>query len=252
MNQWHWLVAGMLGMGLPAVAGPSPETYMEEIRRDLAEVEAVLTGLERFVREQDARLVAAEPVSAPDRAALELVQMKLGRAARVAWRGDVRVPELQARLEGAKRADARLRAALAPETRMRPDAYAGGDAEELKAIAGRAVSAAHPDVVLLQTALVSPGWTEEEVLGWTDESQTGMETSEFRWLLAEVAGRINANTMLYTVEIRQRRLPGGWEAPAGSIWHAIPMLEENARQEGKASLRRFREIPSFCSGGGFG
>ena len=206
------------------------ESCVQAAAQDLAEADARLAQLEEFVRAQDARMAAAEPVFHPDRGTLEKVQALLDRAAGLVRSDDLRLAELLARLEALKTADARLRAALAADTRLRPDAYAGEDAAEMKQFAEQVVARAQPGIVLLKTALVSPEWTEESVVEWTDPAQTALRRRTTRSLTAQVAARLNANTKLYTVDVRRDLLASGaWGPAAGQVMFADPMLEENAK-----------------------
>ena len=206
------------------------ESCVQAAAQDLAEADARLAQLEEFVRIQDARMAAAEPVFHPDRGILEDVRARLDRAAGLVRSDDLRLAELRARLEALKKADARLRAALAADTRLRPDAYAGDDAAELKQFAEQVVARAQPGIRLLKTALVSPDWTEESVVEWTDTTQTALRRRTTRSLTAQVAARLNANTKLYTVDVSQDLLASGaWGPVAGHVMFADPMLEENAK-----------------------
>ena len=206
------------------------ESCVQYADMDLAAVDTQLDQLEQFVREQDAHMAAAEPVLYPERSTLENVQAALDRAAGLVRRDDPRFVELNARLEAMKQADARLRAAHAADTRLRPDAYAGSDAAELKAFAEQVVRRAQPGIVLLKTALVSPDWTEESVVEWTDTTQTALRHRTTRSVTAQVAARYNANTKLYTLDLSQDRLAGGgWAPTKGHVMFTDPMLEENAK-----------------------
>lgn len=197
---------------------------------DLAEAAAQLDRLEQFVREQDAHMAAAEPVLYPDRSTLENVQAVLDRAAGLVRKDDPRFAELVGRLAAIKQADARLRAARAADTRIRPDAYAGRDAAELKASAEQVVRRIQPGIVLLKTAIVSPDWTEESAVEWTDTTQTALRHRTTRSVTVQVAARYNANAKLYTLDLSQDRLSdGGWAATKGHVMFTDPMLEENAK-----------------------
>ena len=206
------------------------ESCVQSAALDLAEADARLAQLEEFVRIQDARMAAAEPVFHPDRGTLESVRERLDRAAGLVRSDDLRLAELRARLEVLKEADARLRAALAGDTRLGPDVYAGDDAAEMKQFAEQVVVRAQPGICLLKTALVSPEWTEESGAEWADPAQTALRRRTTRSLTAQVAARLNANTKLYTVDLgRDLSASGAWGPVAGRVMFADPMLEENAK-----------------------
>ena len=49
-------------------------------------------------------------------------------------------------------------------------------------------------------------------------------------MTAQVAGRLNATTRLFTVDVSQDRLSGGaWGPTAGHVMFTDPMLEENVK-----------------------
>ena len=208
------------------------ESCVESANEDLAEAERRIGGLEAFVRAQDDLSEKWEVGLYPDRLELEQARDVLARATRLLKRGDPRQAALAERLEALNRADARLRAARAGETRMRPDAYAGADAAELKAFAGQVVARAAPGVALLRTVLVSPDWVEESVVEWADEPSAELRHRTTRCVMAEVAGRLGANTKLYTVALDQDLLAGGgWGATGGRVLFVDPMWEENVKGE---------------------
>jgi hypothetical protein len=211
-----------------AQASEDLDAALRQADQDLAAADSALAGLEQFVREQDAHMAAAEPVLYPDRGALENTQTILDRASGLAKTGDSRLAGLRSRMNALKKADARLRAARATDTRMRPEAYAGDDAEALKQFAEQVVSRAQPDIRLLKTAIVSPDWTEESAVEWTDTTQTALRHRTTRSVTAQVAGRVNAETRLYTVDVGQDRLSdGAWGPTHGQVMFVDPMLEEN-------------------------
>lgn len=204
------------------------ESCVQYADQDLSEADMRIAQLEQFVQEQDARMAVAEPVLYPSRDALEQVQTILERAAGLAKTDDPRLADLQARLEWLKKADARLRAALAADTRLRADAYAGGDVTELKQFAEQVVTRAQPGILLLKTVIVSPDWTEESAVEWTDTTQTELRHRTTRSVTVQVAGRLHANTLLFTVDVSQDRLSsGGWGPTAGHVMFTDPMLAEN-------------------------
>lgn len=206
------------------------ESCVQGADQDLAEADTRLGQLEQFVREQDVRMAAGESALYPDRGTLENAQTILARAAGLVGSDDPRLAALKARLESLKRADARLRAARAADTRLRPDMYAGSDAADLKAFAEQVVARAQPGIRLLKTVLGSVDWTEESAVEWTDTTRTAWRHRTTRSVTAQVAGRLNANAQLYTVDISQDRLANGaWGPTSGHVMFTDPMLEENAK-----------------------
>ena len=196
----------------------------------LAEAETRLGDLEHFIHVQDAHMAAAKPVQYPDRRALENVQAMLDRAADLVKSDDSRLTEGCARFMVVKKADARLRAALATDTRIQSDVYAGSDAAELKLFSEQLVAQVQPGLILLKTVLVSPHWKEENRKEWADPAQTVLQNRTMRSLTAQVAGRVNAETRLYTVALTQDRLSAGtWGPTRGRVLFTDPMLGENVK-----------------------
>ncbi|MBU1909264.1 MAG: hypothetical protein KJ726_04375, partial [Verrucomicrobia bacterium] len=152
------------------------------------------------------------------------------RAAGLLKAGDQRLLGLNRRLDGLKRADAKLRAARIAETRMQPDAYTGGDAADLKKSAEQFVLRAQPGVRVLKTAIISPDWKQESVIEWTDTTQTALRHRTTRRLTVQVAGKRNMDTRLYTVDVRQDlQAGGGWGPTHGHVMFTDPMLESNTQ-----------------------
>ena len=206
------------------------ESCVQYAEMDLGEADTQIGYLEQFVRDQDAKMQAGEPVLYPDRYSLERIQAILDRAAGLVKPGDPRLASAQARYEALKAADARLRAARAADTRLRPDAYAGGDAADLKRLAEQIVSRAAPGIRILKTAVVSADWQQESVVEWTDTTQTALRHRTTRSVTAEVAARLNANTKLYTLDLSQDlQAGGGWGPLQGHVMFSDPMLEENVK-----------------------
>lgn len=206
------------------------ESCVQYADMDLNEAGAKLNDLERFVRNQDAKIAAGESAMFFDRDALEQIQVILDRAAGLAKPDDARLVAGRNRFAALKQADARLRAARAADIRMRPDAYGAGDATDLKRLAEQIVSRAQPGIRILKTSVVSSDWRQESVVEWTDSTRTALRHRTTRSVTAEVAGRLNANTKLYTLDLSQDLLTGGGWAPLkGHVMFSDPMLEENLK-----------------------
>ncbi|MBP7829180.1 MAG: hypothetical protein KA248_04610 [Kiritimatiellae bacterium] len=198
--------------------------------QDLRDADAAIGHLEQFIREQDTRMAAKEAFLFPERDLIGNAQSIVDRAAGLMKTGDQRINALNRRIEGLKRADARLRAARVAETRMAPDAYAGGDAAALKKSAEQFVLRAQPGARVLKTAIISPDWKQESVLEWTDTTQTALRHRTTRSLAAQVAGKRNADTLLYTVDVSQDlQAGGGWGPTYGHVMFTDPILEANVQ-----------------------
>jgi len=196
--------------------------------QDLRDADAAIGRLEQFIREQDVNMASKETFLFPERDQIGNAQEIVDRAAGLLKTGDQRINAMNRRIENLKRADARLRAARIAETRMAPDAYAGADAAELKKSAGQFVLRAQPGARVLKTAIISPDWKQESALEWTDTTQTALRHRTTRSLTAQVAGKRNADTLLYTVAVSQDlQAGGGWGPTYGHIMFTDPILEAN-------------------------
>lgn len=196
--------------------------------QDLRDADAAIGHLEQFIREQDVRMASKETFLFPERDQIGNAQVIVNRAAGLLKAGDQRINALNSRIDSLKRADARLRAARIAETRMRPDAYTGGDAADLKKSAEQFVLRAQPGARVLKSALISPEWKQESVLEWTDTTQTALRHRTTRSLTAQVAGKRNADTLLYTVDVSQDlQAGGGWGPTYGHVMFTDPILETN-------------------------
>jgi hypothetical protein len=206
---------------------------LEHANQDLADAEQEVKRLEQFVREQQERMAAAEPLHLLDRDRVRAVEATLQRAARLVRPDDPCLVDVRERLAALKRADSRLRAARAADTQMRPDVYAGADAGALRQVAAQAVLEAAPGIRLLRVALISMDWQQESYAEWADFDQQVLRQHVVRRLVAQVAAQSGAETRRYTVTLRQDRLPSGrWAPVAAKVTFVDPMLAENAHQSG--------------------
>lgn len=198
--------------------------------QDIGEADTKIQNMERFTREQEAKMAAKETFLFLDRDQIGIAQAVVDRAAGILKAGDQRINGLTRRLDGLKRADAKLRAARIAETRMQPDAYTGGEAADLKKSAEQFVLRAQPGMRVLKTTLISPDWKQESVIEWTDTTQTALRHRTTRRLTAQVAGKRNADTLLYTVDISQDlQAGGGWGPTYGHVMFTDPILEANVQ-----------------------
>jgi hypothetical protein len=206
---------------------------LEHANQDLADAEQEVKLLEQFIREQQERMAAAEPLFLLDRDRVRAVEATLQRAARLVRADDPCLLDVRERLAALIRADSRLRAARAADTLMRPDVYAGADAGALKQVAAQAVLDAAPGIRLLRVALISMDWQQESYAEWADFDQQVLRQHMVRRLVAHVAAQYNAETRRYTVTLRQDRLPSGrWAPVAGKVTFVDPMLAENVHPGG--------------------
>lgn len=197
---------------------------------DLRSADVKIQEMERFIREQESKMAAKESFLFMERDQIGNAQAIADRASGLLKAGDQRINALNRRIDNLKRADARLRAARIAETRMAPDAYAGDDAAGLKKSAEQFVLRAQPGVRVLKTAIISPAWKQESVIEWTDTTQTALRHRTTRSLTAQVAGKRNADALLYTVDVSQDlQAGGGWGPTYGHVMFTDPILEANVQ-----------------------
>ena len=202
----------------------------EYAEADVASADQDLRHMEQFTREQEAKLAAKETFLFMDRSQFTRAQEVVDRAAGLMPTGDGRVAGLRQRLAALKQADARLRAARVADTKMRPEAYTGGDAAALRQAAEQVVLKAHPGVRMLRSAVVNAEWVQESVIEWTDTTQTALRHRTTRSLTAQVAVKKNADTLLHTVYLAQDlQAEKTWGPTYGHIMFTDPMLEANVR-----------------------
>ncbi len=196
---------------------------------DLAEADRRLNDMETFCQAQEAKMGHGETILFLDRFQMEQAQNVVDRAAGLS-KDTARIDALRNRLQALTQADSRLRAARAADTRLRPDAYTGNDAAELKKAAEDVVAKAAPGCRRLKTILATPDWRIESVVEWTDSTRTALRHRTTRSVVAECAARVNADTRLYTIHLSQDRQPDGrWGAIQGHVMFTDPMLEANVK-----------------------
>lgn len=196
---------------------------------DLAEADRQLNEMEAFCRTQEAKVGQGETILFLDRFQMEQAQNVVDRAAGLS-KDTAKIDALRARLKAVAQADVRLRAARAADTRLRPDAYGGNDAAELKKAAEDIVAKAAPGCRRLKTIIATPDWRMESVVEWTDSTRTALRHRTTRSVVAECAARVNADTRLYTIHLSQDRQPDGhWGPIQGHVMFTDPMLEANVK-----------------------
>jgi hypothetical protein len=84
---------------------------------------------------------------------------------------------------------------------------------------------------ILRTTVISRDWKEEDVVEWTDTTQSAARRRVTRSVSAQVAARQADGVFLYTVHLAQdRRSDGSWSPLYGHIMFTDAMLEENIRK----------------------
>ena len=201
---------------------------LQHADQELADVDGDIQRLEQFVRVQEEHLSLQQPIEFLDRDELRQLDARIARAARLVRGDDFCLLDLRQRFADLQRHDARLRLAGAADTRMKPDVYTGADAIALRQAAARSIQLRQPSLRVLRVALTSPAWREETVVEWGDYNRQKLKQGVIRSLSAQVAARQGEDIRLFTVDLRQVRLPSGrWGPLDGRILFVDPMLEKN-------------------------
>lgn len=113
--------------------------------------------------------------------------------------------------------------------RMRPNKYTGTDLNEITGAAQKLTGLRHPDLIILKTAVVSEGWSEESGWKYTDTTQTHSVFETTACLTVELAGKLPpGKTHLFTINIEKKKLiDGNWSPLSGNIMHSEEISEDN-------------------------
>ena len=161
----------------------------------------------------------------------ESARRELDGAAGLLGRNDERVKMLETKYQEALALDAKLAKIRVGQTRMLPDKFGGSDLKILKQISEEVLRKAKAGVKVLRTTVVSSDWQEENVIEWTDTSRSVLRHRVTRSVSTQVAGKLDAETTLYTIHIaKDRRTNGSWGQLHGHIMFEDPILEKNVQK----------------------
>jgi len=139
-----------------------------------------------------------------------------------------RWPTLVEALGQVKARNAANRAARAKATFIRPDAYKGDDAPQIKERAERFIREAEPAAQIVKSAVYSDDW--KELSQWEDYAGTPRFVTR-REIYAQVAARVADGCRLFTLYItKELRSDLTWSALAGNVMHADEMDPSNLGQ----------------------
>lgn len=166
------------------------------------------------------------------RFALEDARRVLDKAARLLGTEDSRVADLEADYRKVLEGNQKLIQSRISDTRMTPDAFKGAEKDDIKKTAESVLKTKYPDASILRTTVISPVWTEENVIEWTDTTKTALQHRITHSVSAQAAGKRGGDVKLYTIHIAKNRRAagGGWGPLHGHIMFEDPILEENVNQ----------------------
>ena len=165
------------------------------------------------------------------RFALEDARRVLNKAAGLLGEADSRVAALEADYRKVLDENQKLIQARISDTRMTPDQFNGGEKNDIKKTAESVLKTKYPDVSILRTTVISPDWSEENVIEWTDTTKTALQHRITHSVSAQAAGKRGGDIKLYTIHIaKNRRTDGSWGPLHGHIMFEDPMLEENVNR----------------------
>ena len=147
---------------------------------------------------------------------------------------DPKVVALETKLAAIVTENDERRKVATQRTYMIPDRFKGAETAALKAKAAELVTAKVQGVKVLRTTVISADWKEERKTEWTDTTRTVVRHRVTRSVTAQVAGKVGAQVLLYTVHLAQdRKTDGGWGALYGNLHqYPDPMLEANVHKSG--------------------
>ena len=161
----------------------------------------------------------------------ESARRDLDGAAGLLGINDERVKMLETKYQEALALDAKLAKIRVEQTRMLPDKFGGSDLKILKNKSEEVLRKAKAGVKVLRTTVVSSDWQEENVIEWTDTSRSVLRHRITRSVSTQVAGKLNGETTLYTINIaKDRRTNGSWGQLHGHIMFEDPILEKNVQK----------------------
>ncbi len=200
------------------------ELYLNESKQKIG-------FLMKRVGEEAEKLGSGGTPNYMSRFALEDGRRVLDKAARLLGTEDNRVAALEADYQGVLEGNQKLIQARISDTRMAPDEFNGGEKSDIKKTAESVLKTKYPGVSILRTTVISPDWSEENVIEWTDTTKTALQHRVTRSVSAQAAGKRGDDVKLYTIHIaKDRRTDGSWGPLHGHVMFEDPMLEENVNQ----------------------
>jgi hypothetical protein len=113
---------------------------------------------------------------------------------------------------------------------MRPEKYKGKDANALRTLARKPLSAKDPAAKILKIKLVSSKWGPPEGgLQWTDTTRTSLEVRTTSYFSVEIAAKTGEETRLYRIYLYKDKVNGKLQPAKSYVVGSELMLEKNAK-----------------------
>lgn len=170
-----------------------------------SEADRIIAGMQRRIRTDPEYLPSREEI---------LQVMRLWETAKAVWPDEPTLLQtLEDRILALKREDARRRPPQPPA----PECYAGDDADELRAVARRAVMLARPDLRIESARLIEPHARETLLLTRAPDSSWRVDRA--LELFAHVVARRDSQVTLFTVRLRRiwEGQAAGWGSPTAEV-----------------------------------
>lgn len=209
------------------------EGYRESVDRFAAEAVEQLEYTEQWLTQQEAKAKEA----GDDRPLLlstfmlQQIQRPLFALDASTNGEDSRLQGFNDRLAAIEERGTNLRRLGIERTVMFPDAFAGQGIEELKTNAAEFLHNEYADANVLRTTIISKDWTEDRRWEYTDTTKSAVRYRITRSVTAQIAGKIDSDVALYTLDISQdQQSDGAWGALYGHVMFVDPMLEEHVNK----------------------
>ncbi len=194
----------------------------------LGEADQKLEYLGQRVDEETKKIGSGDAPLPMSKDAFEDARRSLDSAAGLLGKDNAQVVALDKEYRSIVEKNGKVIEARVSETRMIPDKFSGGEKDDIKEKAEEILQKKSPGIKLLRTTVISPDWKEESVVEWTDTTRTALQHRVTRYVSAQVSGKSNGDTKLYTIYIgKNRRTDGTWGELHGHVMFTDPILEKN-------------------------
>lgn len=200
------------------------EFYVAQARKKSEMYLKKLEAEEKKIGTADLPLPATQDVFKDARRELDLAAYLLGES-------EERIAGLRKQYDRLLEINVKLVRARIAETRMIADRFDGAEKKAVKQKAEEILREKKAGVEILRTTAISPDWSEESVIEWTDTTHSALRHRVTQSVSVQIAGKKDGETILYTLHIaRDRRSGGGWGPLHGHIMFQDAILEENVNK----------------------
>jgi hypothetical protein len=194
----------------------------------LAEAQKKIGLLKPRIEGELKKIGSAEMPSVMHQNAFEDIRRSLDSATGLLGKDDSRVTAMAASYDDLVAKNGKLAEARIADTRMLTEKFAGAQKSDIRNKAEEILNARYAGIQLLRTNVISDDWKEESIIEWTDTTRSALRHRVTRSVTAQVAGKLNGATKVYTLFIGKERLTtGGWSRLQGHVMFVDPILEEN-------------------------